>query len=229
MTNTPILPLKDALRGLRFGLQSGRETLRPLQQDLPAPLRDIVQKLDGAMESVTIDIDKATSKLAHRILDLGGGSRLEMQSLPVLMKHDTGDVLFAQLAYRGLTRAFADFECDKPLVSELLAARAFEDAKKRAGIDPDPLEMATDLAVTMRSQSVVRFTHSASDKSTIQIPVALMAMILWFLAERSVGEDEDALLDVCCEVAHALSDQIGEIDGDRAETRVFLDQYAGCI
>ena len=178
------------------------------------------------MDSVTEDIDAVSSKLAHRILDLDGTDSPNMYTLPDLLNHQSGDSLFAQMIYRSLTRAFALLECDKPLVSELLAVRAFNEVKARQGIAPDPLEFATDLLLTMRNLNVVRLSQFSPDEGAEPILVALNAVFLWFLADRHSEEDEDALFDVCCEVAHALRERIIEIDCERAETRFFLDQYA---
>jgi hypothetical protein len=229
MITTPSLPLKDALRGLRFGLKSGRASLQSLQTELPVPLRQIARQLDVAMETVTTDIDTVSSKLVHRILDLDGAACPEIHSISELLKHKNGDLLFAQMIYHGLTRAFALFECDNPLVSELLATRAFNAVKVNSSIASDPVDIATDLLISMRSLNAARLPQSPAEKDANLIPVALNAVFLWFLVDRNSGEDEDALLDVCCEVALALSEQIIINGADRAKTQVFLGQYASCI
>jgi hypothetical protein len=226
---TPNPALKDALRGLRFGLKSGRAAFRLSHQDLPVPLRRFAHQLDSAVNTVAKDIDTTSSDLAHRILDLSCTDEPKIHTLPDLQAHKKGDLLFAQFVYQGLIRAFALLECEEPLVSELSAVHAFAEVKANSGTDSDPSEFATDLLIAMRSLNVVQLPRISPDKGAELILVALHAVFFWFLADRFSEEDEDALLDVCCEVAHALKDRIIEINGERAETRLFLEQYAYCI
>ncbi len=225
MITTPKLPIKDVLRGLRFGLKSGREMLRPLQQDLPGPLRQVAQQLDVAVDSFASDIDTASSNLARRILDQDSVDGARMLSLMDLIRHRHGELLFGQWVYHGLTRAFEVFECAPPLISEVVAVRAFEDVRATVGQATAPPELAADLIVALRDLNAVRMTKAGSEL----IPVAHHAVFLWFLLDRQPGEDEDALLRISCELAHALRKQIIEIDGDRGKTIEFLGNYARCI
>ncbi len=192
------LPMKDVLRGVRHALREGRRRL---------DLGPVAAPLDA----VAAGVEEFTSAAAHTILDfptqgagLGG------------LRDDGSDLRFAQTVYHGLDRVLARLGLGALMVSETLAAEAFRTVQGRDGALAIE-EYAADLLAELQALRVVGHPPGLATVEDEGVLVAHFAVMLWLLVERDVaGEDEDALLDTCTDVAEAERGAVLAAGADRA-------------
>lgn len=225
---SPSLHLKDALRGIRFGLRLGRNVIPGVHKDFPAPLRELATGLLSGIDQLEGRVESVTSKVFHRFLDAASLADGAL-SLSALRAAPNGDQVFAQAAYHALARAMALQGDTTPLVSEVLAARAFRQVRARLSPEVPPAAFAAALLLEMQATEVVRHAPHPGDAVESQRRVAHYGLMFWLLAERTAGEDETALLSACLEVALALRDVLGEAGDTPARVETVLAEYADRI
>ncbi|MEO0388105.1 MAG: hypothetical protein AAF281_11330, partial [Pseudomonadota bacterium] len=198
------LPLKDALRGVRFALRTGRRQLDPLAGRVPIPLAGLAADVMGQVDQVAAGVEAFGSTTAHRFLDAPGAA----DGAPDLPQPDAGSgsaQRFAQTVYYGLSRALSRLGTEDALVSETLAAEAFRSVRDRT----EPALVVEDYAAEIMRALLDRVVAGRPPGLTPAVPedqgaIAVFAVTLWLLVERAGGaEDEDQLLDTCTDVARA--------------------------
>lgn len=225
---SPSLHLKDALRGIRFGLRLGRNVIPGVHKDFPTPLRELATGLLSGIDQLEGRVESVTSKVFHRFLD-AASLKDGALSLSALRGAPNGDQVFAQAAYHALARAITLQGDTSPLVSEVLAARAFRQVKARLSPGTPPAAFAAALLLEMQATEVVRHAPQPRDTVEPQRRTALYGLMYWLLADRAAGEDETALLSACLEVALALRDALVEAGDDPARVEKLLAEYADRI
>jgi hypothetical protein len=225
---SPSLHLKDALRGIRFGLRLGRDAIPGVHKDFPPPLRDLASGILSGIDQLEAQVESVTRKVARRFLNLGALTEGAL-SLTALRNASNGDELFAQAAYHALSRATVLQRGSSPLVSEVLAARAFRDVQARMSDDTPLAAFGAALLLEIQGADVVRYALQARAATDPQRRVALYGLIFWLLADRAADEDENALLAACFEVALALSDDLADAGDDPVRIEKLLAEYADCI
>ena len=196
------LPIKDLLRGLRSGMTAGRVAIDPLSRDFPSPLRDVV---DG-LNVIATRLEATTSRLARSIFD--DGTTLQKGhswTLQTLARPPNGSTVFAQLAYGALGAAYMRFADEPALVSETLAAQAFQSAMVATSMDRS--ELPTELLFQLKSADVIRsapFTLPSAQKDHSAI-LAYTAFVILLCVERDPESEDTDLLDLCCDTAPLIA------------------------
>jgi hypothetical protein len=227
----PTLPLKDALRGLRSGLQFGRSAIAPLRDDAPQPVRDLVGEVFTRLDRIGLRLEQAGSALAHTLLD---ATPQTAPGLAALAAHPEGAALFAQQLYLRLGAAAQALGGDSLTVSEFLAAQAFEQATAARPAAADDADLAALLFLRLEALLPTAALPFAPRTPADLRRLALFAVLLWLIAPRDAANqaaagEEAALFGVACDAAAALGRETADLPADRAGLRRLLADYAAVI
>ncbi len=199
------MPLREALRGLRYVVRRGGETLLdavPVSA-LPKPAQVLAGAVLREMEVFMKGADGVASGLAKRVL----GAAATSPSLDDLSARPDADAIFAEAAYAALRAALTHLGAPGVLVSETAARQAYAAMEPgRTGAD-----LAGDLTLRLLDAKVIRgatAVEAARVPGAALEPVALFAMMLWLQADRPDAEGE-AALDAATDLAVALAADVG--------------------
>jgi hypothetical protein len=184
------MPLREALRGLRFMLRRGGQTLvETMDVDvLPKPFAAIAGSVLREMEGFARNIDEVASGFAKSVL---GGNASHNVSLTGPAAGPDADAQFAAAVYVALGTVLGRLGAPGMFVSEAAARSVF--AGLRAQAAPNS---AAQLTLDLLDARVIRgFTgqDSARVTGTAIGPVAVFAVILWLQTNRTDDENEAAL------------------------------------
>jgi hypothetical protein len=184
------MPLREALRGLRFMLRRGGQTLvETMDVDvLPKPFAAIAGSVLREMEGFARNIDEVASGFAKSVL---GGNASHNVSLTDPATQPDADAQFAAAVYVALGTVLGRLGAPGMFVSEAAARGVF--AGLRAQAAP---KSAAQLTLDLLDARVIRgFTgqDSARVTGTAIGPVAVFAVILWLQTNRTDDENEAAL------------------------------------
>jgi hypothetical protein len=184
------MPLREALRGLRFMLRRGGQTLvETMDVDvLPKPFAAIAGSVLREMEGFARNIDEVASGFAKSVL---GGNASHNVSLTDPAAGPDADAQFAAAVYVALGTVLGRLGAPGVFVSEAAARSVF--AGLRAQAAP---KSAAQLTLDLLDARVIRgFTgqESARVTGTAIGPVAVFAVILWLQTNRTDDENEAAL------------------------------------
>lgn len=204
------LPMKDALRNIRFAFRRGRDLLDAPAEWSPEPLGRAFKGVLSTVDRVALNAEAAIIRAEHRIFDeeLAGDPR--KPAVDRLRGAPDDGALFAQFSFEVLSRALLCLGAKYGLVSESRAAEAFAAAALSDEAVGDGADEAARLYVAMRDRGVIRDVVGSDGAATFMTSeeyggVALFAALLWFFAEPSgAPEDDESLLEDCCVFAQAL-------------------------
>ncbi|MFM2370384.1 MAG: hypothetical protein RIS85_106 [Pseudomonadota bacterium] len=190
-----VLPLREALRGLRFLLRRGGETLAETLsvENLPGPAGDLAEIAEKASE--------LASDVVRSVLP-------QLPPSPEPLDH-LSQTQFGAAIYVALRTVLKRLGAPGVLVSETSA---------RAAWQTDPARLALSLV----EHRVIRglLAHEAE-----QVPggalesVAIFAVLLWLQAARSDAENE-AVLDAATDLALAKAPEIAAAMASADLTRI---------
>jgi len=211
------MPLREALRGLRFMLRRGGETLADtISLDvLPKPAADLAGAVLREVGGIVRNMDEVASGLSKTVLAktvLGPHVRPPM-SLDDLDAQGGGEVHFAAAVYVALRTVLRRIGVPLVFVSEAAARGAWVPHQK-----PD----AGTLTIRLLDARVVRGTTAAD---AARLPggaldaVAVFAVLLWLQSTRSEDENE-AALDAATDLAMALAADITAACAARDAVRI---------
>jgi len=205
-------------------MTAGRIAIEPLKGELPDPVRDVFGDFVSGLDFFANRIDRASSFLVHSFLDTGPVWQQDgCWTLDQLLARPDGDVIFARIAHGSLTSAYRRFSGGNVLISETLAAAAF-----RCAAESDKHR---------REQFPARLLLELYDKAVIQsgpfgamvdnngARLSLITVVLWFLAERSPGTDDDDLLDLSCDAAANVDSRIEVLE---EKQQLLFDELTKC-
>ncbi len=194
------MPLREALRGLRFMLRRGGETLAETitMEGLPKPAADLAGAVLREVDGIARNVEEIASGLARTVL---GG-----HDAPSLTLNDMGtgtgaDAQFGAAVYVALRSVLRRLGAPGVFVSEAAARRAY-----RMGQTAD----AATLTINLLNARVVRGTtahEAARVPGSALEPVAIFAVLLWLQSTRSEDENE-AALDAATDLAVALAAEV---------------------
>lgn len=229
LSQADAMPLREALRGLRFLLRRGGETVAetlPLDT-LPEPASDFAKTVLREIEDLARSADTAAASAAKQVF---GGARTSAAALEELARHGTADREFAQAVYRALVAVLERLGAGSAFVSELTARTTF--AAWRQGLpDGDPRHRAADLTLRLIDARVIRAAQADRSRRAALLqpePVAVFAVLLWLQSSRSDGEN-DAALEAAADIAVARAAEIAgtigtrRLDGIAALYRKYVD------
>lgn len=194
------MPLREALRALRFMLRRGGETLVETigVEGMPKPAADLAGLVLREMTDLARNVDEIASGFASAVL---GGHEQPSVHLNDLATDDASAARFAAAVYVALRSVLRRLGAPGVFVSEAAARRAWGQ-----GTD------AAALTMCLLRERVVRGTtalEAARVPGSALEPVAIFAVILWLQSTRSDHENE-AALDAATDLAIALADRIAE-------------------
>ncbi len=199
------MPLREALRGLRFMLRRGGETLvETLSVDsLPKPAADLAGAVLREVGELARSVDGMASEMAKTVL---GGH--ENQSLPLqdMIHQQDAAGQFAAAFYVALSSVVRRLGAPSVFISEAAAKSVFT---RTATHDPgvSTTRQAANMTISLIEAKVVRGTtaeQAARVPGSALEPVAIFAVMLWLQAARSEAENE-AALDAATDLAVALA------------------------
>ncbi|WP_211907388.1 hypothetical protein [Pikeienuella piscinae] len=226
---SPALPVKDALRSLRTGLAAGREVIRPLRSLVPPPVGGLVDDFMHRIDRIGLRVEHETSRAVHSMLDHSTPQERNTWTLARMATDPAGPTAFAERLYFGLEIAFERLSLPSELLSEMLAARAFDRTLRSTPPPGDSFDLAAALLIEADAGMFAPPPPFAVRASAADRRLALFAVMLWLLVDPDDDPDEQALLDICIDAAAALGRQIAELPDDRAAIRRLLSEYARLI
>ena len=211
------MPLREALRGLRFMLRRGGETLidTMTMQGLPKPAADLAGAVLREVGDIARNVDEIASGLAKTVLS---GQEPQSLTLSDLSRGHGGDAQFGAAVYVALRSVLRRLGAPWVFVSEAAARHAY-------GIG-DHADAAT-LTINLLNARVVRGTtaqEAARVPGSALEPVAIFAVLLWLQSTRSEDENE-AALDAATDLAVALAAEVDKACAAR-DTRRIAALYA---
>jgi hypothetical protein len=208
LSATDTMPLREALRGLRFLLRRGRDTVADtLSLDaLPKPASSLATVVLREADDLAKSVDAIASKAIKTVLGRQGSSSA---SLDQIILHDGAEVEFARAIYLALGTVLRRLGAESAFVSEMSARACFDDWRQ-GGPTGEPSEWLADLALRLRDARVIRGTQAdkqgAAPVQDVEA-LAIFAVLLWLQSSRSEAENE-AALDSAADITRAKSTEI---------------------
>ena len=199
------MPLREALRGLRFMLRRGGETLADTMsvETLPKPAADLAGAVLREVGGLARNVDEVASGLAKTIL---GGRAPPSKTLDALSITQDAGAQFAAAVYVALRAVLRRLGAPGVFVSEAAARAAFDRNIAQPGTDAAP-ESAAALTVDLLEARVIRGAtagEAAHVPGAALEPVAIFAVMLWLQSARS-DDDNEAALDAAADLSVAVA------------------------
>lgn len=217
------MPLREALRGLRFMLRRGGETLAETIgiEGIPKPAADLAGVVLREMGDLARNVDEIASGIAKTVL---GGEDKPSVTLDGLARDGAAAAHFAAAVYVALRSVLRRLGAPGVFVSEAAARRAWGQGQ---GSD------AAALTIRLLEARVVRGTtaqEAARVPGSALEPVAVFAVMLWLQSTRSDDENE-AALDAATDLAVALAPEVAEasVARDAARMAALYARYAAHV
>lgn len=226
---SPALPVKDALRGLRTGLTAGRQAIQPLQAYVPPSVNGLLDGLFRQIDRIGLRVERETSLMMHSMFDQPDRQPRRSWTLARMAADPAGPRVFAERLYSGIAVAFERMSLPSELLSEALAARAFDRALRADPAPEDIHDLAAALVIEADARVFVPPPPFAARAPVADRRLALFAVMLWLLVDPDEDPDEQALLGLCIDAASALGRQIDDLPDDRGAIRRLLADYARLI
>ena len=206
------MPLREALRGLRFLLRRGGETLAETItiDSLPKPAADLAGAVLREVGGIARNVDELASGLAKSVL---GGAERPSMTLDDLTAGQHSPEHFGAAVYVALRSVLRRLGAPGVFVSEAAARRAWAMNTKTD---------AATLTVNLLDARVVRGTtaeEAARVPGAALEPLAIFAVLLWLQSTRSDAENEEAL-DAAADLAIALAPEVTRACADRDTPRI---------
>lgn len=225
------MPLREALRGLRFMLRRGGETLVDTiaVDTLPQPAAALAGAVLREVGGLARNVDEVASGLAKSVLGGHDAGSVTLQEL----SHGQGAAAhFAAAVYAALSRVLGRLGAPGVFVSEA-AARAVFVRSGAAGAAVTTAATAARLTLDLLAARVLRGTtaqEAARVPGSALEPVAIFAVMLWLQSTRSEAENEDAL-DAATDLAVALADDVASASaaGDLARIAALYGKFAAHV
>lgn len=217
------MPLREALRGLRFLLRRGGEALAetiPIET-LPKPAADLAGAVLREVEGIARSMDELASGFVQSVL---GGAEPQSVTLDGLNAGQGGAAQFGAAVYVALRSVLHRLGAPGVFVSESAARSAWGEGRKTD---------AATLTLNLMDARVVRgptAEEAARVPGSALEPVAIFAVLLWLQSTRSEEENEEAL-QAAADLAVALAPDVARAcaERDRAAIAELYDRYAAHV
>lgn len=200
-----VMPMRDALRGLRHAIRRGGETLLEAMpmESLPRPAADLAGMVMREVEEIAKGVNSVASGFARLAF---GASDTHSEALQKLNVTNGAEDEFAQGMYSALQAVLRRLDAPSAYVSETAARAAF------LSLTPDQRQGTQAAIAAALSLALVncRVLRGASAEDAAHVPgnslayVAIFAVMLWLQSHRGEAEDEAALASAT-ELAVALA------------------------
>ncbi len=202
------MPLREALRGLRFLFRRGGETVAetlPLET-LPDPASGLARVVLREIEGLARSAETVASGAAKTVF---GQTRRSSAALEDIIRHDAADLEFGQSVYLALEAVLRRLGAGTAFVSEMTARTVFGSWLKDLPTG-EARHRAADLTLRLLDARVIRGAQmDRAGPAALQDPgtVAVFAVLLWLQSSRSDDENE-AALDAATDIAVAKAPEI---------------------
>jgi hypothetical protein len=214
------MQLREALRGLRFFLRRGGETIAETLsvESLPKPAANLAGAVLREVDGLVRTVDGIASGMARSLL---GGHESQTAPLDDLLAQPNSAVVFGAALYVSLTSVLRRLGAASVFVSESTARSTMEGLAQ-----PDRSATSADLAarltLALLEARVIRGTTAQQQALVPEAalePVSLFAVMLWIQSERSEAENE-AALNAATDMAVALAPEVSAAFAGRDFDRI---------
>lgn len=217
------MPLREALRGLRFMLRRGGETLIDTIgiDGLPKPASDLAGAVLREVGGVARNVDEIASGLARTVLCKTAAQSFSLNDLAA---GRGGDALFGSAVYVALRSVLVRLGAPGVFVSEAAARQAY---------NLDRTADVATLTINLLNGRVVRGTtaeEAARVTGSALEPVAIFAVLLWLQSTRAEDENE-AALDAATDLAVALAGDVDKafVARDKGRIEALYEKYVAHV
>jgi len=215
------MPLREALRGLRFLLRRGGETIVETMnvEALPKPASDLASAVLREAGGLARTVDEMTSGVAKTVL---GGQKSPSAPLKDMIGGPNAGAEFAVAVYVALSTVLRHLGAPTVLVSEAAARSAFGNLAPITA-ETSVEKRAADLTFCLLAARVMRGTtaqEAALVPGAALEAASIFAVMLWLQSARSQDENEAALAaatDMAVALAPEISRAVAENDVNRIE------------
>lgn len=222
------MAVREALRGLRFMLRRGGETLSETLsvEVLPPPASELASAVLQEVNALARSVDEIASGVAKTIL---GGQESPSAPLQDLVKQPEAFATFGAALYVALSSVLKRLGAETVFVSEAAARNVL--STQSQGVHDEPVtKYSARLTLALHDARVMRGTtakQAASVPGSALEPVALFAVMLWIQSDRSEAENE-AVLNAATDMSIALASEIAGAFGTRDLDKIEA-LYARCV
>lgn len=225
------VPIREALRGVRFALKRGGESLRasvPGQQD-PSTAAKFARSVVDEMMDLGHFVNARASAIANSVI----GSHPDLKAMldDVVLSEDA-DAVFPATIYAAMKIALDRLQIKGVFVSEVAAQKAFK-AEKAEGLGDSVPKFAARLAFRLHEFKLLKGQPIALNSRFNQdaiLPVCIVGGLLWFQSNRHDDDQMDALHSAI-DLALIKADDIGIVfkSGDQEALAVLFSKYAANV
>jgi hypothetical protein len=202
------MPLREALRGLRFMLRRGGETIVETLalETLPRPVSTFAGAVLREVGDLARNVDEVASGFAKTVLGGQNAQNLTLQDLSVAGRSESK---LAAAVYVALSTVLGRLGAPDVFVSEAAARIVVAKTLAHGGTGPATVTAAM-LTLDLLDARVIRGTtaqQTAQVQGAALEPVAIFAVILWLQSTRSDNENAEAL-DAAADLAVVLAQDV---------------------
>lgn len=210
-----LMPLREVLRGLRFMLRRGGETLAETiaMETLPKPAADLAGAVMREVGGLARNVDQVASGLAKSVLS---GKEPHSVTLNDLSATPDEGARFAAAMYVALGAVLRRLGAPGVFVSEAAAKNAYGSNTLRSDSATTSI-FAAHLTLDLLDARVMRGAtadEAARVAGSALEPVATFAVLLWLQSSRS-DEDNEAALDAASDLAVAVAADVARVCSSR--------------
>ena len=204
------MPLREALRGLRFMLRRGGETIIETLaiETLPKPVSTVAGSVLKKVGGLARNVDEVASGFAKSVLGGQGAQTLTLQDLSIAGRTEAE---LAAAVYVALSTVLRRLGATDVFVSEAAARIVFAQTLAHSGTGSTSATAAR-LTLDMLDARVIRGATAqlaAQIQGSALEPVAIFAVILWLQSTRSDDENAEAL-DAAADLAVVLAQEVAK-------------------
>ena len=225
------MPLREALRGLRFMLRRGGETIVETMavETLPKPVSTLAGAVLHKVGGLARNVDEAACGFAKSVLGGHDAQNLTLQDLSMAGRTEAD---LAAAVYVALSTVLGRLGAPGVFVSEAAARKVFAQTLAQGGIGATAVT-AAKLTLDLLDARVIRGTtaqQAAQVQGSALEPVAIFTVILWLQSTRSDDENAEAL-DAATDLAVVLAQDVAKACAvrDAAKLEALYEKFASHV
>jgi hypothetical protein len=226
------IPLREALRGLRHVLRRGGASVAEAvsSEVLPKPAADLAGAVLESGRRVVHGAGSVAAGVARTVL---GAEPAPAPAFDGLIAQSESPAKFAAAAYAALKVIVVRLGAGRAFVSEASALQAYRRARP-ALIGATAPQAAAALALALTEARVIRSApadgHDGRGRARTVEPLAVFALLLWWLSPRP-EEDGEAALEAAADIAAVLEAEVAEACARRDEPALaaLFERYAAHV
>ncbi len=204
------MPLREALRGLRFLLRRGGETIVDTLnvETLPKPASHLAGAVLREVEGLVRSLDGLASGVVKTML---GGQMSQSVPLQDLIDRPDSGAEFSAAFYVAMSAVLRRLGAETVFVSEAAARRVFANMGAQLP-EVSAVMQAANLSLRLLEARVIRGTtaeQAARVAGAALEPVSLFAVILWLQSDRT-DADNETVLTAATDMAVALAAEVAQ-------------------